>query len=112
MIDGDTYDAFRYPVGHLYIHNILYYITDAGRKLGLAQQIYGILYLTTLTLTCAIYRRAGAPNWLVLLLPLSKRLHSIFVLRLFNDCWTLLPMQLAILAYQAGLDDMGTLFYR
>ncbi|TFK72157.1 dolichyl-P-Man:Man(5)GlcNAc(2)-PP-dolichyl mannosyltransferase [Pluteus cervinus] len=109
-ISGPT-GPLVYPVGHLYIHQFLFKITDAGQNLWLAQQIYAALYLTTLFLSCVIYRRAGAPNWLLVFLPLSKRLHSIFVLRLFNDCWTLVPMQLAVLAFQGGLDHFGILLY-
>ncbi|KAF8652752.1 hypothetical protein AX16_004249 [Volvariella volvacea WC 439] len=101
-----------YPAGHLWIHDFLYALTNRGHNVYLAQQIYAALYVVSLTLLCAIYKRTrSTPNWLVLLLPLSKRLHSIFVLRLFNDCWSLVPMQLAILAYQDGLDNLGTLLF-
>lgn len=92
---------------------MLYDITDAGKNTFLAQQIFAALYVVSLVLTCAIYRQAGGtPNWIVFLLPLSKRLHSIFVLRLFNDCWSVVAVQASILAYQLSLDDLGTVLFR
>ncbi|KAF8559838.1 mannosyltransferase [Imleria badia] len=100
-----------YPAGHVHIHHFLHRITDAGRNIGLAQQIYGALYIASLVLVSCIYRQGGAPNWTVLLLPLSKRLHSIFVLRLFNDCWSLVLVQAAILAFQNAADDLGILIF-
>jgi alpha-1,3-mannosyltransferase len=45
----------------------------------------------------------------LLLLPLSKRLHSIFVLRLFNDVWAVVLTQLSILALGGGLSDLSIL---
>ncbi|EKM83063.1 hypothetical protein AGABI1DRAFT_118456 [Agaricus bisporus var. burnettii JB137-S8] len=111
LISGPT-GPLVYPAGHVRIHEYLYRFTDAGRDIRFAQHIYGILYILTLTVTCAIYHKAqNIPNWVLLLLPLSKRLHSIFVLRLFNDCWALFLMTLSILAYQFNLDDTGILFY-
>ncbi|KAF8626241.1 hypothetical protein AX15_004921 [Amanita polypyramis BW_CC] len=101
-----------YPAGHVHIHELLYRITDSGRNLRVAQHIYGCLYIVSLLVSCAIYRGTNSvPNWLVLVLPLSKRLHSIFVLRLFNDCWAVTLSQLAILMFQNGLDDTGVLLY-
>ncbi|KAJ7710030.1 glycosyltransferase family 58 protein [Mycena rosella] len=102
-----------YPAGHLHIHRLLYGITEAGADIPLAQQIYGVLYIASQTLSCTIYWLAGGiPNWIILLLPLSKRLHSIFFLRLFNDCWAVTFVQAAIIAYQTGYDDIGTLLFR
>jgi alpha-1,3-mannosyltransferase len=104
---------YRYPAGHVFIHNFLFDITSSGENIALAQQIYAALYVLSLTLTCAIYGQAGGvPNWIVLLLPLSKRLHSIFALRMFNDCWAVVISQLSILAYGNGLDDLGTMLFR
>lgn len=85
-LDGPT-GPCMYPAIHVYIHSALYYITDKGRDIRLAQILYAGLYLATLALVFSCYRRANAPPWLLLPLILSKRLHSIFLLRLFNDCW-------------------------
>nr|GAT47206.1 glycosyltransferase family 58 protein [Mycena chlorophos] len=101
-----------YPAGHLRIHHMLYKLTDSGTNVYLAQQLYCALYIATVGLSCVIYRRAGGvPNWVILLLPLSKRLHSIFVLRLFNDCWSVLFLQAAVVAYQTNYDDVATLLF-
>ena len=99
----------RYPAGHVHIHHIIYLLTNSGTDLNTAQQIYAALYLALLALTVGIYARAGGvPNWVLLLLPLSKRLHSIFVLRLFNDCWMVVFAHAAVLAYAHAFDLLGT----
>ncbi|CCL98442.1 uncharacterized protein FIBRA_00439 [Fibroporia radiculosa] len=109
LISGPT-GPIVYPAGHIYVHRLLYGLTNFGNNLHTAQQIYGFIYMVHLALTCAIYRKAGGvPNWVLLLLPLSKRLHSIFVLRLFNDCWMVVAVDTAILAYQYGANVLGTL---
>ena len=101
----------RYPAGHVYIHRFLYALTDSGKNIHLAQHIYGGLYLVSVALTSAIYRKAAAPNWLLLFLPFSKRLHSIYGLRMFNDCWAAVGVQASILAYCSGLLEIGTILY-
>lgn len=104
---------YRYPAGHVYVHALLYKLTDAGKNLAFSQQIYASLYIASLVVSCAIYRQAGGvPNWVVLLLSLSKRLHSIYVLRLFNDVWAVILTQLSILALGYGLSDISTLLFR
>ncbi|KAI0636819.1 mannosyltransferase [Trametes polyzona] len=109
LITGPT-GPIVYPAGHVYVHHLLYTLTDSGTNLWKAQEIYAVLYLAALTLTAAIYQRAGdVPNWVLLLLPLSKRLHSIYVLRLFNDCWAVVTAQAAILAFAGGWDGLGVL---
>ncbi|VDB88734.1 unnamed protein product [Peniophora sp. CBMAI 1063] len=108
QISGPT-GLLVYPAGHVFVHHALHDITNEGSNLGMAQQIYAALYILSLALTCAIYHTAGGvPNWILLLLPLSKRLHSIFVLRMFNDCWAVIGAQLAILAYANDLESLGT----
>lgn len=82
--DGST-GPLVYPAGHVYIYSLLYYLTDEGRDIMLGQIIFAGLYLITLAFVMATYRSAGAPPYLYPLLVLSKRLHSIYMLRMFND---------------------------
>ncbi|KAI0341804.1 glycosyltransferase family 58 protein [Trametopsis cervina] len=111
FISGPT-GPLVYPAGHVYVHRVLYALTNSGKNLANAQHIFSLLYILSLALTCAIYHQAGGvPNWALLLLPFSKRLHSIYVLRLFNDCWSVVAAQAAVLAFARGRDTLGVLLY-
>jgi alpha-1,3-mannosyltransferase len=99
LIKGDT-GPLVYPAGHLYIYSALYSLTDQGTNIVLAQGIFLLLYLVTLAFVLACYRRINAPPWLLAPLVLSKRLHSIFLLRLFNDTWATLGFWVAIYSFQ------------
>lgn len=62
--------------------------TTPSSLAALLQFIFGLLYLATQATVMAVYISAQAtPPWALSLLTLSKRIHSIYVLRLFNDCW-------------------------
>jgi len=52
-----------------------------------------------------------APPYIFPMLILSKRLHSIFVLRCFNDCFAVLFLWIAIYAYQRRMYTVGSLIY-
>ena len=84
LIKGST-GPLVYPAGHVYIYSLLHNLTGEGRDIPFAQVLFAILYLSTLVVVIACYRRAGAPPYIFPLLVLSKRLHSVFMLRLFND---------------------------
>lgn len=86
QIRGDT-GPLVYPAGHVWIFRVLYDLTDHGKDVRTAQYIYLGLYLATLALVLRLYVRARMPPIVLPFLVLSKRLHSIYVLRLFNDCW-------------------------
>lgn len=74
-----------YPAGFLYIYAAIKRIT--GGAVFPAQIVFGVLYVVNLGLVLWIYIRVQVvPWWALSLLCLSKRVHSIFVLRLFNDC--------------------------
>ncbi|KAJ5558526.1 Glycosyltransferase ALG3 [Penicillium sp. DV-2018c] len=94
-IKGST-GPLVYPAAHVYIYTLLYHVTEGGRDILLGQALFAILYLATLAVVIACYRQTGAPPYLFPLLTLSKRLHSIFVLRMFNDGVAAFAMWVAI----------------
>ncbi|RAL00901.1 dolichyl-P-Man:Man(5)GlcNAc(2)-PP-dolichol alpha-1,3-mannosyltransferase [Aspergillus ibericus CBS 121593] len=99
QIKGST-GPLVYPAGHVYSYTFLYHLTDEGRDILLGQILFAVLYLITLVVVLACYRQSGAPPYLLPLLVLSKRLHSVYVLRLFNDGLAALAMWVAILLFQ------------
>ena len=97
LLKGDT-GPLVYPAGFLYLYSALYYLTDEGRDVRLAQYTFLALYLLTLWLVHRIYMEVGGvPPYVLVLLSLSKRVHSIYVLRLFNDCWAMFGLYAAVL---------------
>jgi alpha-1,3-mannosyltransferase len=98
-----------YPAAHVYIYRFLHYLTNSGTDIRLAQYLFIGLYLATLALVLSCYRAAGAPPWVLPLLVLSKRLHSIFMLRLFNDGFAVFFLFAAIFCYQRKWWTVGSL---
>lgn len=47
-----------YPAAHVYIYTGLYYLTNKGKDIFLAQQLFGGLYLITLAVVMACYWKA------------------------------------------------------
>lgn len=110
LIKGGT-GPLVYPAAHVYIYTLLYYATRHGQDIFVAQWIFAFVYLVTLAVVMATYRAAKVPPYVFPMLVLSKRLHSIFVLRCFNDCFAVLFLWLAIYAYQRRLYTVGSLLY-
>ncbi|EXB40844.1 Dol-P-Man:Man(5)GlcNAc(2)-PP-Dol alpha-1,3-mannosyltransferase [Morus notabilis] len=99
-LKGDT-GPLVYPAGFLYVYSAIRYVT--GGEVYPAQILFGILYILNLGIILVIYVKTDVlPWWALSLLCLSKRVHSIFVLRLFNDCiaMMLLHASLASILYQ------------
>lgn len=83
---GDT-GPLVYPAAFVYIYSALYFITSHGENIRLAQYIFCIIYLLQMWLVLRLYgkSRKVPPYVLVISAFTSYRIHSIYVLRLFND---------------------------
>ncbi|CAJ1367400.1 unnamed protein product [Effrenium voratum] len=81
QIHGPT-GPIAYPAGFCWFYGVF-------RRMALdvwqVQIVFAGLYLATMLVLKEIYRKADAPLWAFALCMLSKRSHSVFVLRLFND---------------------------
>ncbi|XP_078010794.1 dol-P-Man:Man(5)GlcNAc(2)-PP-Dol alpha-1,3-mannosyltransferase isoform X2 [Phascolarctos cinereus] len=99
QLRGDT-GPLVYPAGFVYIFMGLYYVTSRGTNIRLAQHIFLGLYLATLLLVFRIYSqtRRVPPFVFLFMCCASYRVHSIFVLRLFND-----PVAMALLFLSINL---------
>lgn len=105
-IRGDT-GPLVYPAGHYWIFKFLRDLTinwkDNDNAYGVeriseGQEVFRVLYLVTLVLSFLICLASGSVYpALTGLLACSYRLHSIYVLRLFNDCFTTFLVLLSIL---------------
>ena len=97
-LKGDT-GPLVYPAGFVYLFSFLRKITREA--ILPAQYIFAGLYLATQFVVMALYINSRTmPPWSLVLLCLSRRLHSIYVLRLFNDCWAMFVAYLATWALQ------------
>jgi alpha-1,3-mannosyltransferase len=83
-----------YPGGFVYVYGALRALAGGdGTHVRAAQWAFVLVYVGTQALVCSCYsaaRSRSVPPWTLLLLCVSLRLHSIYVLRLFNDCWAML----------------------
>ncbi|XP_076647034.1 alg3, alpha-1,3- mannosyltransferase [Halictus rubicundus] len=111
-LKGDT-GPLVYPAGFVYAFSALYYITDHGMKIKIAQYIFAALYISLLMLVFRIYAKTKKvpPYVLIIMCCTSYRVHSIFTLRLFND-----PIAMFLLfgSINAFLDDrwcLGSILY-
>eukprot|EP00398_MALV-I-01_sp_L67-1_P000228 gene228-805_t len=74
-----------YPAGFVYFFGGLHVFTNGGRDIETVQQVFLAFHMATVFVISQLYEMAGAPAWALILALVSKRVHSVFVLRLFND---------------------------
>ncbi|KHJ45513.1 ALG3 protein [Trichuris suis] len=109
---GDT-GPLVYPAGHAYIFSLLYLATNHGENISRAQSIFALLYMVHIALVFLIYlRSAKVPLYVMLLMSLtSYRIHSIFLLRMFNDCFAMTFLYAAVLLWLHSKWTCGTVLY-
>ena len=111
-LKGDT-GPLVYPAGFVYIFAILYYVTEQGVNIKLAQYIFAVLHVVLLILVFRIYERTKKvpPYVLIMIFSTSYRIHSIFVLRLFNDPVAMVLLFASINAFLDKRWHLGSILY-
>ncbi|ODQ66857.1 ALG3-domain-containing protein [Nadsonia fulvescens var. elongata DSM 6958] len=109
QVEGQT-GPLVYPGGHVKVFVYLFQITNRGQNVLLAQVIFAALYLVTQALVFVVYIQANAPPYVLPLLIMSKRIHSIYLLRLFNDCWMTFAAVFAVFFLQNQLWILGAIW--
>ena len=121
-----------YPAGFLYLYGALKWIAGGdGRNIQTAQLLFCVLYIINSVVVLSIYTLAARSmsrkdfsssalketniiwNWRVgmAFLCLSKRIHSIFVLRLFNDAPAMLLFYGSTYLFMKSKWKLGCLFF-
>uniref|UniRef100_A0A4W5N0N6 Dol-P-Man:Man(5)GlcNAc(2)-PP-Dol alpha-1,3-mannosyltransferase n=1 Tax=Hucho hucho TaxID=62062 RepID=A0A4W5N0N6_9TELE len=112
QLKGDT-GPLVYPAGFVYIFTALYYVTNHGVNIRLAQYLFAVFYLLTLLLVFRIYHRTKKvpPYVFFFVCCASYRIHSIFVLRLFNDPVAMMMLFGAVNLFLDGRWTLGCGLY-
>lgn len=111
-LKGDT-GPLVYPAGFVYVFLGLYYVTLHGTNIRLAQYIFAALYLFTIVTVFVIYRktRKVPPYVFFFMCCASYRIHSIYILRMFNDPVAMLFLYIAVVCFLSDRWAIGCLFY-
>ncbi|KAK3007869.1 hypothetical protein RJ639_014598 [Escallonia herrerae] len=108
-LKGDT-GPLVYPAGFLYIYSAVQYVT--GGQVYPAQILFGVLYIVNLGVVLFVYVKTDVlPWWALFLLCLSKRVHSIFVLRLFNDCFAMTLLHASLISFLYHKWHLGLIIF-
>jgi len=112
QLKGDT-GPLVYPAGFVWLYMGLYYITSLGTNIRLAQYIFCALYVATLALVFSLLCRTNkVPPYILAIISLtSYRIHSIFLLRLFNDTVAMFFLYAAINLFVVDYWSLGSLLY-
>lgn len=109
-IKGNT-GPLVYPAGFLYIFGFLKRITGEGTDIFRAQVIFAGIYIVTLAVSLILYAKGKLPAFCAIFLILSKRVHSIFMLRMFNDCIAVLFGLISIILFCNRQWKLGSVLY-
>ncbi|XP_054275904.1 lethal(2)neighbour of Tid protein-like [Macrosteles quadrilineatus] len=111
-LKGDT-GPLVYPAGFVYFFGLLYFLTEHGTNIRLAQYIFAAFYLILLALVFRIYYKTKKvpPYAILLACCTSYRIHSIFVLRMFNDGVAVMLVFAALNLFLDNRWTLGSIFY-
>lgn len=111
-LKGDT-GPLVYPAGFVYIYSLFYSVTNLGKNIRFGQFIFIGIYMVFITIVFSIYRKTKRvpPIALLLMSLTSHRIHSIFVLRLFNDPIAMLLFYASISALLSKHVKLGCVLY-
>lgn len=109
-IEGNT-GPLVYPAGFLYIFSGLKRLTDEGSNIFKAQVIFAGIYIVNLAVVLVLYCYGRIPSFAACLLLISKRIHSIYMLRMFNDCIAVLLGFMAISLFCRKQWGLGSVAY-
>lgn len=105
---GDT-GPLVYPAGFVYIYSVLFWVTDNGKNIFLAQCLFAALYIITNIISTLVFYSSGLVSlWVLPIMYISKRLHSIYMLRCFNDCVAMGLMYVAMYFMMKNRWSSGT----
>ncbi|XP_076049231.1 alg3, alpha-1,3- mannosyltransferase, partial [Oratosquilla oratoria] len=112
QLRGDT-GPLVYPAGFVYFFMGLYYITNHGENIRLGQYLFAAFYIITLLLVFRLYQKSKKvpPYALLFLCCTSYRVHSIYVLRLFNDPIAMMFLYGALNLFLDGYWSLGSVLY-
>lgn len=111
-LHGDT-GPLVYPAGFVYIYSLFYFLTDQGHNIKLAQYIFIGVYLLLLSSVLRIYIKTKKvpPYVLAFTILTSYRIHSIHVLRMFNDPVAVLFLYVSLNFFLDSKWYLGSIFY-
>ncbi|ETO05694.1 hypothetical protein RFI_31701 [Reticulomyxa filosa] len=109
---GDT-GPLVYPAGFVYIYSCLHELCNKGTNILCGQYVFVVLHAlfigTFFSILWVASKRSNAksylPLWTLAMTMISRRIHSIFVLRLFNDCFAVFFNYVSILFLVHILSD-------
>ena len=109
---GDT-GPLVYPAGFVWIFMFFHYLTDSGQNIKLAQCIFAFIYLLFIALVFRLFVKSKKlPPWTLFLMTFtSKRVHSIFVLRLFNDPIAMTLLYASLNFFSDDFWTLGSVFF-
>ena len=105
---------YRYPAGFVYIYTLFYALTSKGTNIRLAQYIFIAIYIIFISLVFFVYTKTKRvpPIALIFMCITSHRVHSIFVLRLFNDPIAMLFFYASISCFLMRWSRVGCILFR